>query len=757
MSDTAKSGAEANIENNFPVFDVGVYEQRHDLTDAERETVRRLAASNGVPTGALWAELEELLRPLQDALDFAGRTDKAKRRRAMWRIVGYMDSRGRSYWSWSTDEWYETIQGYDEAVARYAAAIAYLIGNLDGERALEHIYYRMIFARWVLGAQAVNATIARVQQVVSSWGYTRNGRSWSRVNRTVCEALVLARSTRLENISMTHLKFLLEKAEDQPVRSAVALLSRVLAHLGIVEDPILRNGPVPWGEVGDAADTVSEPWLGWCRRWRDHSTLAPQTRRSIYSALAQIGRWLAMVRPEIDSPEQWDAGLAAEFVAAVDRKKVGDWSHPKWVERYTILVGKPIKSQTKVGCLSAARTFLRDCQEWGWIPETFSPGRCLRTPRSISNLLGPDPKPIDDNMWARLLRAALDLERSDFTPGHMYPIELDRAMAAVWVCSGLRADEIVRLRVGCVRWQKRDKVMDKDPASTGPENGAAVPEDALCFLDIPVTKTSSAFTRPVPAVAGRRIEEWERVRFTAQNKALDAKTGEQVHFLFAVRNRSVPTEYLNQALIPALCRRAGIPQEDASGRITSHRARATVASQLYNAPNPWTLPEIQVLLGHQDPASTRYYTKVDLTKLANRFAESGYLERNLATVEVLLDVERLATGEQGDALYYDLGHGLCANPYWHKCAYRLACVKCPMYVAGDEAQYVRSKQGIKRMLETVPITDEERRVAEGDEEALDKLLSKGDGVPVPKSHPQAGGTFVPLSKKDDSNRPPEVD
>jgi len=45
-------------------------------------------------------------------------------------------------------------------------------------------------------------------------------------------------------------------------------------------------------------------------------------------------------------------------------------------------------------------------------------------------------------------------------------------------------------------------------------------------------------------------------------------------------------------VIPLLCRKAGVAMADARGRITSHRARATIGSQLYNAKGPMTLFEL---------------------------------------------------------------------------------------------------------------------------------------------------------------------
>jgi integrase len=56
-----------------------------------------------------------------------------------------------------------------------------------------------------------------------------------------------------------------------------------------------------------------------------------------------------------------------------------------------------------------------------------------------------------------------------------------------------------------------------------------------------------------------------------------------------------------------LCRKAGVPDTDIRGSITSHRARSTIASQLYNAKEPMTLFELQAWLGHRELSSTQHY------------------------------------------------------------------------------------------------------------------------------------------------------
>ena len=74
--------------------------------------------------------------------------------------------------------------------------------------------------------------------------------------------------------------------------------------------------------------------------------------------------------------------------------------------------------------------------------------------------------------------------------------------------------------------------------------------------------------------------------------------------LLAYRGERIGEKYVNQVLIPMLCRKAGVPREDVRGQITGHRARATIASQLYNAKDPMSLFELQAWLGHSSPHST---------------------------------------------------------------------------------------------------------------------------------------------------------
>src|SRR5262249_39792321 len=100
-----------------------------------------------------------------------------------------------------------------------------------------------------------------------------------------------------------------------------------------------------------------------------------------------------------------------------------------------------------------------------------------------------------------------------------YPLEMIRALAILWLFSGLRSDELSRLRVGCARMQA---VVSGEGA---PGVEGETHSKPVCLLDIPVHKTGRAFTKPVDPLVGEAIAAWEAVR-PAQPALVDPKTGE---------------------------------------------------------------------------------------------------------------------------------------------------------------------------------------------------------------------------------------
>jgi hypothetical protein len=286
----------------------------------------------------------------------------------------------------------------------------------------------------------------------------------------------------------------------------------------------------------------------------------------------------------------------------------------------------------------------------------------------------------------------------------------------VWLFSGLRTDEIRRLRLGCIRWQED---------SSG---------EQVCLLSVPVHKSGSAFTKPVDRLVGETIEAWEKVR-PEQGKTIDLKTGEAVHYVFLFGARHFGTTYLNNVLIPALCKKAGVPTSDVRGRITGHRARSTIATQLFNAKDPMSLFELQEWLGHKNPSSTQHYAKLTPTKLMNSYAKAGYFERNVRAIEVLIDqdVIRKGFGYKEPWKFFDLGHGYCSYDFFDQCPHRMACARCSFYVPKESsrAQMLEGHSNLLRLQQSIPLSEPELAAVTDGIAAYDKLLAVLADVAAP--------------------------
>lgn len=145
------------------------------------------------------------------------------------------------------------------------------------------------------------------------------------------------------------------------------------------------------------------------------------------------------------------------------------------------------------------------------------------------------------------------------------------------------------------------------------------------------------------------------------------------------RGKRINGRYINDSLILLLCKKAGIPEQDARGRITSHCARATIASQLYNAREPLDIFDLQKWLGHAAPESTRHYVDITPTRLASSFEKAGYFERNRRMVSVLIVQDAVMEGlpQEGKPWkYFDIGHGLCQYDFFDQCPHRMAFTGC---------------------------------------------------------------------------------
>ncbi|WP_432154834.1 tyrosine-type recombinase/integrase [Streptomyces tricolor] len=474
---------------------------------------------------------------------------------------------------------------------------------------------------------------------------------------------------------------------------------------------------------------VPPVWAQWVERWNSTTTMTHRSRLNSRAALLKAGRWIATEQPEAADPAAWTRQTCAAWIAAVDRMQIGDYvvRTSSFQER----LGQPLQAESKASLIRAVRVFFRDIHDWEWLPRRFDPIRALALPRSINALLGPRPRVIDDGLWAKLLWAGLNLEATDIPRGKaglIYPLELVRAITLTWLFAGQRSNEIARLRLGCIRWQH-------DGTAVAGDSTQVLARDAVCLLDVPAHKTGTAFTKPVDPLLGQAINAWEAVR-PDQPKRTDKRTGEQVDFLFSLRARAISSGYINSTIIPMLCRKAGVLASDVRGSITSHRARSTIANQLYNAKEPMTLFELQAWLGHRSPESTQHYAKISPNTLTKAYKDAGYFARNVRTIEVLVDREAVASGAAAAGepwQHYDLGHGFCTYSFFDQCPHRMACARCDFYMPKDSSkgQLLEAKDNLQRMLATIPLTDEEQAAVDDGQAALDQLLERLADVPTP--------------------------
>ena len=718
-----------------PLLDVSGFDRSPALSSDEREALASLdwqlrRRRSYDPTLPQWGAVIRLLAPLDAARLAVHRPDTALHRRSALDAAGLVLARcaeeGAAYWGWPDEAWVRLIgqnrhafarpwpDWVDQTVRPYVAAYAYLLCGFDALHCLGS-FNRLALAWRVFGREAVDLAQESITAKLEGWGY-RSAHTDLFIRTFLAQLLLINRSARLENLTDDVLRQVRDDPRVGSRRRPLHAIHRAVAGMGFASPPAAptRGRQMP-------AQGAPAEWIACVDRWFTTSTLTPEVRREYRSILIKAGRWLAAAQPGVVSPSDWTRETCAAWVAQVTRTSIGDFAQRR--VGLAGRIGRRLAPTSMASYTTVTRTFFRDCQEWGWCARRFDPKTALATPRSVRALLGPKPRVIADDVWAKILWAGLNLSADDLAAAGIraYPLELVHALALTWLFAAQRSDEIVRLRVGCIRWQHGE---GGDPAS-----------EPVCLLDIPVHKTGSAFTKPVDPLLGRAVEVWERVR-PAQPPMTDRKTGEAVDLLFACRGTPVAKTYINATIIPMLCCKAGVSPSDVRGRITSHRARATIASQLYNAKEPMTLFELQAWLGHRSPETTQHYAQITPNTLTKAYTDAGYFARNVRTIEVLIDRGAVLDGTAAAGepwQHYDLGHGYCSYTFFEQCPHRMACARCDFYIPkpSAKAQLLEAKADVDRRLALIPLTDNERAAAEQDQQALDKLLDRLADIPTP--------------------------
>ena len=628
--------------------------------------------------------------------------------------------------AWSADDWVAVRRAHGQSCrASLIAVAAHGYGIMPGLN-----YHtgddtrRVRIAADLFGREVVQAECTRVRASLARMGYSADAdASKARIaalNRCVADLLLHHASPSLDVITDASLAAYAGQVAAIPMGRAISTVNSALVDLGIVTRRITyfrpRDRVNQWKRLG-----VEEEWLGWCKRWQAASTVSERTRRTTFGDLMTAGRWLKRDRSHVTSPEEWTLDLAFEFVRFIDGMKVGEMLA---APRPNLAMGQPLKPTSKASILSGLRRFFRDLQQWHWIEGRFSPDRGFAIPRQVERSLKHNPRPIDDGHWLKLRSAALALTSADLPRTHKpgwsysYPIEMVRALAAAWVFSECRSDEIERLEVGCA-------YIEHVPA----QSAEAAPAFDQPMLRVPVSKTRGEFVKPVEEPLLRTLLAWQAVRPT-QPMLKDATTGRMVHHVFCFRGRRVGHGILNYVIIPILLRKAGLPASDSRGVITSHRARATMATKLYNSESGLGPLEVMNWLGHTHFSSTQYYLALTPVRLMTAFHKSAKLTEHLRCVSVLVDSQ---PGPGDPVFRYDLGHGFCTNPAYSACAHRMACARCDFYEPAEsfEPTLVHQAGRYIQMLQQLDLSEDERAATTGDREAVELLLKRLHHEPAP--------------------------
>src|SRR4051812_6403444 len=434
-----------------PLLDVAPFDRTPVLSRGERAALaalgwqlRRRRSHNA--TLPEWGAIGRLLAPLDAArLALRDRRDTPLHRRSSKDAVGLVLRRcaeeGTTYWGWPEEEWVRLIgedrsafgrpwPGWvDQTVRPDVAAYGYLLCGFDAFHRLGS-FNRLALAWRVFGRAAVELAQERVLAKLEEWGY-RSARTDQRMRTVTAQLLLVNRSARLEDLTDEALQHLRGDPRLGRRHGQFHAVHRAVAGLGFAHPPAM---PTRGRQM--LVEGASAEWMVWVDRWFATSTLTPEVRREYRSILAKVGRWLAAEQPAIATPADWTRETCAAWVARVTRARVGDYAQ----RRVNLVgrVGRRLAPTTMASYISATRTLLRDCQEWGWCARRFDPATALATPRSVRGMLGSKPRVIADDTWAKILWAGLNLGADDLAVSGVraYPFELVRALALTWLFAG---------------------------------------------------------------------------------------------------------------------------------------------------------------------------------------------------------------------------------------------------------------------------------------------------------------------------------
>lgn len=145
------------------------------------------------------------------------------------------------------------------------------------------------------------------------------------------------------------------------------------------------------------------------------------------------------------------------------------------------------------------------------------------------------------------------------------------------------------------------------PDAESEQDAAGRKPPKIYYLQIPTGKSRGSFWIWLPDYTAEAINAWKQERPRQQRKLLDRKDREEVDYLFCFQDLRVGGAFINESVIPVLCKRAGVSIEDAKGKITGHRGRSARSTLLRK--NGVSLDDLAEYAGHVNTRTIRRYAR----------------------------------------------------------------------------------------------------------------------------------------------------
>jgi integrase len=286
----------------------------------------------------------------------------------------------------------------------------------------------------------------------------------------------------------------------------------------------------------------------------------PGTIEKLRNAGNHLANWLAVNHPEIES----FAELTREQVLAYGAS----------------LVSAGINIETQITRLSSLSVMFHDATAWGW-PE--APPRPLIGARDLPKRPNRVPRFIPVEELDRLMAAIRTLE---------CPYQRAALIIARW--SGARRGEISRLELDCL-----DSYLDGTPR-----------------LRVPMGKTATERMVPLHPEAAEAIRGLQALARPSRGFQ-DELSSQEAPRLFVLRGRRLSPDYLFTAALQTACERAGLLDPEGRARITAHRLRHTVGTELVEGGA--RLHTVMKMLGHTSTGMTLVYAHLSDATLREEY------------------------------------------------------------------------------------------------------------------------------------------